>query len=94
MERLPYEFTSCEVYLNSSWFLGCNGVRLQQNQYIRKMKELFTFFRAPLILPRNFFLQVRVTILEALMLIFQILFMAIDCSPDFSQKMEKESKEN
>ena len=62
MERLPYEFTSCEVYLNSSWFLGCNGVRLQQNQYIRKMKELFTFFRAPPIL-RTFFLRVRVTIL-------------------------------
>ena len=95
MERLPYEFTSCEVYLNSSWFLGCNGVRLQQNQYIRKMKELFTFFRAPPILPRTFFLQVSVTILEALMLIFQILFMAIDCSPDFFffQKTEKESKE-
>ena len=94
MASLPYEFTSCEVYLNSSWFLGCNGVRLQQNQYIRKMKELFTFFRAPPILPRTFFLQVSVTILEALMLIFQILFMAIDCSPDFFfQKTEKESKE-
>ena len=94
MASLPYEFTSCEVYLNSSWLLGCNGVRLQQNQYIRKMKELFTFFRAPPILPRTFFLQVSVTILEALMLIFQILFMAIDCSPDFFfQKTEKESKE-
>ena len=93
MERLPYEFTSCEVYLNSSWFLGCNGAQLQQNQYIRKMKELFTFFRTPFIFPRNFFLQVRVTILEALMLFFQILFMGIDCSHDFSQKTEKESKE-
>ena len=93
MERLPYAFTRCEVYLNSSWFLGCNGVRLQQNQYIRKMKELFTFFRTPIILTRNFFLKVRVTILEALMLIFQILFMAIDCSPDFSHKMEKENRE-
>lgn len=93
MERLPYEFTSCEVYLNSSWFLGCNGERLQQNQYIRKMKELFTFFRALPILPRTFFLQVSVTILEVLMLIFQILFMTIDCSPDVFQKKEKESKE-
>ena len=49
MARLPYEFTSCEVYLNSSWFLGCNGERLQQDQYIRKMKAIDCspdFFRA------------------------------------------------
>ena len=57
-------------YLNSSWFLGCNGERLQQDQYIRKMKELFTFFRSQLIFPRNFFLRVSVTILEALMLVY------------------------
>ena len=89
MARLPYEFTSCEVYLNSSWFLGCNGERLQQDQYIRKMKELFTFFRSQLIFPRNFFLRVSVTILEALMLVYGDWLFAWF----FFQKTEKESKE-
>ena len=89
MARLPYEFTSCEVHLNSSWFLGCNGERLQQDQYIRKMKELLTFFRSQLIFPRNFFLRVSVTILEALMLVYGDWLFAWF----FFQKTEKESKE-
>jgi len=31
----------CEVQLNSSWYLGCDGSPLTSTQYLNKMKELF-----------------------------------------------------
>ena len=34
---------SCEVHLNSSWYLGCDGKRHTSHQYLSKMKELFAF---------------------------------------------------
>ena len=34
---------SCEVHLNSSWYLGCDGKRQTSHQYLSKMKELFAF---------------------------------------------------
>jgi len=33
----------CEVHLNSSWYLGCDGKKLTSSQYLSKMKELFAF---------------------------------------------------
>ena len=50
LTKIPYKgksgWTNCEVHLNSSWVLGCNGERLQQRLgYLRKMRELFVIFR-------------------------------------------------
>ena len=53
-----YKWRSCEVDLNSSWFLGCNGVKLQDSQYLREMEPLFTFSRTVSGL-RQFWIQVR-----------------------------------
>ena len=33
----------CEVNINSSWYLGCDGSRLRSSQYLTKMKEMFSF---------------------------------------------------
>ena len=42
--NIPYNWQyGCEVHLNSSWHLGCNGSRLALSQYLIKMKELFGF---------------------------------------------------
>ena len=45
--KIPYGgqngWQQCEVNLNSSWYLGCDGSRLRSSQYLSKMKELFTF---------------------------------------------------
>jgi len=52
----------CEVHLNSSWYLGCDGSRLTSTQYLNKMKELFTLAgRSPDRGPLRFALSVRNT---------------------------------
>ena len=62
LTKIPYKgksgWTNCEVHLNSSWVLGCNGQKLQQSLgYLRKIRELFVIFRRRG--SRKFRLQVR-----------------------------------
>ena len=62
LTKIPYKgksgWTNCEVHLNSSWVLGCNGQKLQQSLgYLRKIRELFVISRRRG--SRKFRLQVR-----------------------------------
>ena len=40
---IPSGWQNCELNLNSSWHLGCNGTRLQASSYLHKMGKLFSF---------------------------------------------------
>ena len=50
----------CEVHLNSSWCLGCDGSRLASSQYVNRMMELFALRESSTdVHPPRFALSVR-----------------------------------
>ncbi|XP_067050929.1 uncharacterized protein [Acropora muricata] len=43
----PSGWLSCQINLNTSWVIGCDGSRLQSAQYKNKMNDMFSFPPSP-----------------------------------------------